>query len=77
MSQELAAKKVKRSPFRHLKELWVQVVIGAVLGIAIGLLFPPVGIALKPLNDWFIALVKMIVAPVIFVVVVHGRYCRN
>ncbi len=72
MSQELVAKKKSRSPFRHLKELWVQVVIGAVLGIAIGLLFPPVGIALKPLNDWFIALVKMIVAPVIFVVVVHA-----
>ena len=47
----------------------MQVVIGAVLGIAIGLLFPRVGVALKPLNDWFIALVKMIVAPVIFVVV--------
>ena len=42
------------------------------LGIAVGLLLPTVGAAVKPLNDWFIALVKMIVAPVIFVVVVHA-----
>ena len=38
--KKFVAKKKSRSPFRHLKELWVQVVIGAVLGIAIGLLFP-------------------------------------
>ena len=50
----------------------MQVLIAAVLGIAVGLLWPTVGAAVKPLNDWFIPLVKMIVAPVIFVVVVHA-----
>ena len=59
-----------RPPFR---ELWFQVVLGAVLGIVVGLTLPAVGIALKPLNDWFIALVKMIVVPVIFCVLTRRR----
>ncbi|WP_338597389.1 cation:dicarboxylate symporter family transporter [Saccharopolyspora sp. SCSIO 74807] len=57
---------------RLLRQLWFQVVLGAVLGIAVGLLLPEVGNALKPLNDWFIALVKMIVVPVVFCVVTTG-----
>src|SRR5688500_10199156 len=54
---------------RLLGELWFQVVLGAVLGIAVGLLIPEVGAQLNPLSDWFIALVKMIVIPVVFCVV--------
>ncbi|MHC5557901.1 cation:dicarboxylate symporter family transporter [Kocuria sp. U4B] len=54
---------------RLLGELWFQVVLGAVLGIAVGLLIPDVGAQLNPLSDWFIALVKMIVIPVVFCVV--------
>lgn len=52
-----------------LSELWFQVLLGAVLGIAVGLIWPDVGAALSPLNDWFIAIVKMIVIPVVFCVV--------
>ncbi len=59
-------------PVRLLRELWFQVVLGAVLGIAVGVLFPGFGAAMKPLNDWFIALVKMIVIPVVFCVVTTG-----
>ncbi|GAA3312903.1 cation:dicarboxylate symporter family transporter [Arthrobacter ramosus] len=59
----------QRSRFgRLLRELWFQVVLGAVLGIAVGLLLPSVGKQLTPLSDWFIALVKMIVIPVVFCV---------
>ncbi|WP_063814691.1 cation:dicarboxylate symporter family transporter [Nocardia fusca] len=54
---------------RLLSELWFQVLLGAVLGIAVGLLWPDVGVAVSPLNDWFIAIVKMIVVPVVFCVV--------
>ncbi|MGW7518367.1 cation:dicarboxylate symporter family transporter [Streptomyces sp. NPDC054796] len=62
-----------RSRFnRLLRELWFQVVLAAVLGIAVGVLAPGVGEQLKPLNDWFIALVKMIVVPVVFCVVTTG-----
>ena len=63
----------QRSRFgRLLRELWFQVVLGAVLGIAVGFLLPSVGKQLTPLSDWFIALVKMIVIPVVFCVVSLG-----
>ena len=42
------------------------------LGVTVGALFPETGTALKPLGDGFIKLVKMIIAPVIFVSVVGG-----
>ncbi|MDQ4114994.1 MAG: cation:dicarboxylase symporter family transporter [Actinomycetota bacterium] len=57
---------------RLLGQLWFQVVIGAVLGIAVGIAFPDAAVKFAPLNDWFIALVKMIVVPVIFCVMVTG-----
>ena len=63
----------RRSRFGALiRQLWFQVVVGAVLGIAVGLLLPDVGKAVSPLNDWFIGLVKMIVVPVVFCVVTLG-----
>ena len=52
--------------------LYVQVLIGVVLGIAVGALFPDQGKMLKPLGDGFIKLVKMLVAPVVFCTIVHG-----
>lgn len=73
MSPSNVADHLPRSrPVRLLRELWFQVVLGAVLGIAVGVLFPGFGAAMKPLNDWFIALVKMIVIPVVFCVVTTG-----
>ena len=52
--------------------LYVQVLIGVVLGIGVGVLFPDFGRSLKPLGDLFVRLVKMIIAPVVFCTVVHG-----
>ncbi len=52
--------------------LYIQVLIAIGLGIVIGYLFPKTGVALKPLGDGFIALIKMMIAPVIFCTVVHG-----
>jgi aerobic C4-dicarboxylate transport protein len=72
MSHPSAAPRPDRRGPRLLRELWVQVIIAAILGIAVGLAFPGFGAAMKPLSDWFIALVKMIVAPVIFCVVTSG-----
>jgi aerobic C4-dicarboxylate transport protein len=63
----------RRSRFGSLiRQLWFQVVVGAALGIAVGILLPHVGKALSPLNDWFIGLVEMIVVPVVFCVVSLG-----
>jgi aerobic C4-dicarboxylate transport protein len=50
----------------------VQVLIGVVVGIAIGCLYPAQGRALQPLADGFVSLVKMIIAPIIFCTVTHG-----
>ncbi|UOT05748.1 cation:dicarboxylase symporter family transporter [Rhodococcus opacus] len=57
---------------RLMRELWFQVLLGAVLGILVGVLLPDVGAALSPLNDWFISIVKMIVVPVVFCVVTQS-----
>src|SRR6202795_2458296 len=57
---------------RWYKILYIQVLIAIALGILIGYFYPDLGKALKPLGDGFIALIKMMIAPVIFCTVVHG-----
>jgi aerobic C4-dicarboxylate transport protein len=52
--------------------LYLQVLIAIALGIAIGYVDPELGKQLKPLGDGFIALIKMMIAPVIFCTIVHG-----
>ena len=52
--------------------LYVQVLIAIAIGILLGYFFPKTGTAMKPLGDAFIALIKMMIAPVIFCTVVHG-----
>jgi aerobic C4-dicarboxylate transport protein len=52
--------------------LYVQVLIGIALGIAVGAIWPEIGVQLKPLGDGFIKLIKMAVAPVIFCTIVSG-----
>src|SRR5215470_16332150 len=54
------------------KILYIQVLIAIVLGVLVGWLKPDLGKELKPLGDGFIALIKMMIAPVIFCTVVHG-----
>jgi aerobic C4-dicarboxylate transport protein len=60
------------TPVRILKQLYVQVLIGILAGIAVGYLYPDLGILLKPLGDAFIKLVKLVIAPVIFCTVATG-----
>jgi len=57
---------------RHLRVLYVQVLIGVVLGVVVGALWPTFGAALKPLGDAFVKLIRMAVAPVIFCTVAGG-----
>ena len=54
------------------KILYVQVLIAILLGVLVGRFYPDLGKQLKPLGDGFIALIKMMIAPVIFCTVVHG-----
>lgn len=61
------------SPKKPLyRQLYVQVLTAIALGALVGHLFPETGSALKPMGDAFIKLVKMIVAPVIFLTVATG-----
>jgi aerobic C4-dicarboxylate transport protein len=53
-------------------QLYLQVLVAIALGAVIGHVWPATGEALKPLGDAFIKLVKMIIAPVIFLTVVPG-----
>ncbi len=60
------------SRLSHLKTIYVQVLLGIVLGSLTGWLFPSVGALLKPLSDIFIALIKLVIAPVVFCTVASG-----
>ncbi|HYZ32982.1 MAG TPA: dicarboxylate/amino acid:cation symporter [Crenalkalicoccus sp.] len=57
---------------RWLSLLYVQVLIAICLGVLVGVVWPGTGAALKPLGDAFVKLIKMIIAPVVFLTVVHG-----
>ncbi|MCK9192313.1 MAG: dicarboxylate/amino acid:cation symporter [Nevskia sp.] len=59
---------MKSSPSRFY--LWVLIAI--IIGGLIGHFAPATGVALKPLGDGFISLIKMLIAPVIFLTVVLG-----
>ncbi len=52
--------------------LYVQVLIAVAAGIAVGYVYPALGVELKPLGDAFIKLIKLVIAPVIFCTVAGG-----
>ena len=63
------------APARKLKFyqiLYVQVIFAIVVGILLGAFKPELGQQMQPLGDAFIKLVKMIIAPVIFLTVASG-----
>ena len=55
--------------YRHL---YFQVLFAIAAGVLLGHFYPAIGASLKPLGDAFIKLVKMIIAPVIFLTIVTG-----
>ncbi|MBY0253953.1 MAG: dicarboxylate/amino acid:cation symporter [Methylobacterium organophilum] len=57
---------------RLFGSLFGQVVAALMIGILVGRLWPDFAVTLKPLGDVFIKLIKMVVAPLVFGVVVHG-----
>jgi len=52
--------------------MYVQVLIAILLGVVVGEFWPALGVGLKPLGDGFVKLVRMIIAPVIFLTIVGG-----
>jgi aerobic C4-dicarboxylate transport protein len=65
-----AAPPASRKPL--YKSLFFQILVAVMAGILIGHLWPDIGAALRPLGDGFIQLIKMIIAPLIFLVIVTG-----
>jgi aerobic C4-dicarboxylate transport protein len=55
-----------------LRQLYVQVLVGILAAIALGILAPGAAVAMKPFGDAFIALLRMMLAPIIFCSVVQG-----
>src|SRR5262245_27162879 len=56
----------------RLPSLTTQIFVGLLLGIAVGYLFPSFGVAVKPLADVFLRMIKMIIAPLLFATLVVG-----
>ncbi|MBP1203456.1 aerobic C4-dicarboxylate transport protein [Duganella sp. 1411] len=57
---------------RFFKSLFGQIVVAMCAGILLAVLYPDIGLSLKPLGDGFIKLIKMIVPMIVFCVVVQG-----
>ena len=67
---DIAAVPAGRVPL--YRQLYFQVLVAITLGVLLGHFEPAWGAQLKPLGDAFIKLVKMIIAPVIFLTIVTG-----
>ena len=57
---------------KFLNSLFGRVVVALVLGIVIGAIYPHFAQSLRPLGDGFLKLIKMVIGPIVFCVVVSG-----
>ena len=57
---------------RLLKNLTFRVLVAIAIGVALGVLNPAAGRAMRPLGDTFIALVRMVIGPIIFLTITLG-----
>src|SRR6266540_6965106 len=57
---------------RRGPDVTTQIFIGLLLGIVVGYLWPSFGVAIKPLADAFLRMIKMIIAPLLFATLVIG-----
>ena len=55
--------------FRHL---YAQVLLGIFIGILLGIFTPNIATSLKPFADVFVKLIKLMIAPIIFLTLVSG-----
>lgn len=56
----------------NFKNLTTQVIIAIILGIVFGMMYPALGTELKVLPDLFIKMIKMVIAPIVFLTIVIG-----
>lgn len=73
MSLSVPSPSLPRRAARLLRtSLFLQVGLALVLGLLVGRLWPDVGTAVQPLGDGFVRLIKAVIAPLVFCVVVTG-----
>src|SRR6201982_3052163 len=66
----IASRREAASPWYF--QLWFQVLVAMVIGIALGHWYPALGARMQPLGDAFIKAIRVLIAPIIFCTVVHG-----
>ena len=57
---------------RFFKVLYIQVLVGIMAGVAVGYFFPDFTPTAKLISDTFINMIKMVIAPIIFLTIVLG-----
>jgi proton glutamate symport protein len=67
-----SASRAARRPSSWTLSPTSQIFIGLLLGIVVGVVWPSAGVAVKPLADAFLRLIKMIIAPLVFSTLVVG-----
>ncbi len=72
MEIQAVASPPERKPYRFVRTLYFRVLVGVVAGVVVGLVWPHFAELLKPFGDGFIKLIRMMVAPIIFLTVVVG-----
>src|SRR5881409_2224198 len=60
------------TPVRRGPDTTTQIFIGLILGIVAGYVWPSFAVAIKPLADAFLRMIKMIIAPLLFATLVVG-----
>jgi Sodium:dicarboxylate symporter family len=64
------SKRAGGKPSKWYFNLTTQVLVAMLLGALAGWLFPQIGAALKPFAELFIKMVKMVIGPLVFLMVV-------
>ncbi len=57
---------------RLLRQLYFQVLVGIVAGVLLGTFYPSLATSMQPFSDLFVRLIRMTVAPIVFVTVAAG-----
>jgi aerobic C4-dicarboxylate transport protein len=57
---------------KFFKKLYVQVLVGLILGVLLGYFSPNLAVQLKPVADFFIKMIKMLISPIIFLSLTSG-----
>lgn len=68
---------VPPKPKKWYRALYFQVIVAIVAGVLVGHFYPDFGVDMQPVADGFIALIKMIIAPVIFITITVGIASMN